>query len=179
MIQSRKLIRKEVVALLKRKRLDRIGDKIYGNRSVPDINLPVISVYPRSEDAERWADAPRLHVRTLQLVIEIKAAESNDEDESDFLDDTADMVERHITADDSLDGVVEDIEISSVEFDYKGEGEQGAGSCRLVFNAQYMRGAPETRIDQRTDDFKTANVDWNVSGGEEVDATDRVDLPTD
>ena len=181
MSQTRKQIRKEVVDLLRKKKLDRIDDKVYGNRSIPDQSnmLPVINVYPRSEDLEEWTQAPRQHIRSLQLVVEIKADESTDEKTSDFLDDTADMVERHITADDTLDGNVEDIELSSVEFEYQGEGEQLAGSCRLVFIAKYIRGAPETRADQRTDDFKTVGVDWDLPDtGEDVDTQDEITLPT-
>lgn len=179
MSKERKKIRHELVALLKNKTL--AGESVFGARSIPNWHedLPAVMVYPVSEGVEKFTVAPWEYKRTTGFSVEVIATGSDDDILADTLDDIADQVERAIGLDDSLGGLVEMIEISSIDFDYDATGEQPIGSVTLVFTATYLKAAVENRNEQ-TDfgEFKKVHADWQIKplDDAEKEATDDITL---
>ena len=195
----RKAIRKAIAAILKNK--TDAKEKVFSNQTTPSWveDLPVILVYTRSEDVEVFNEAPREWKRVTNFVVEVIAVgpeEPNQEDVSsgnckflsDILDDIAHQVECELSRDDTLGGNADDINLSSTEFAFEGEGSQPLGSVRLIYAVTYYTDAPAS-IDkqQGVSDFEGANVDWKVGhdknedGNESpdniVEANDVVDIP--
>jgi len=173
--KMRKLIRKKVAELLKNNTA--AGKRVFPNASVPpnEKQLPVILIYPRSESAAKYAEAPRELERGLDLAIEIYAAgpevdedgnEPEDEDSlEDILDDLSEQVERIMHKDETLQGTADDSILTNTEMEFSGTGAQPIGSSRLTYSVTYYTHAPrsiEQQLD-RIDNFEKANVDWNIS----------------
>jgi len=188
--KKRKLIRKKVVELLKG--ATDAGTAVFPNASVPpwQEELPVILVYPRSEGATEYAQAPRELERDLDLAIEIVAAgpEENEELETpgseksleDILDDIAEQVENVLDADDSLGCTADESMLENTEFEFDASGGQPIGSCRLTYGVTYYTMSPRNTDNQNAkDSFNSSNVKYNIGDDENTrEAEDTVNQPT-
>lgn len=184
----RKTIRKKVVEILKGNTA--VGDRVFPNASIPPWSdeLPVILVYPRSESASEYADAPRELERELSLELELIAAgpEENEDAGSpenleksleDILDDLAEEVEGLLAADETFGGVCDDSVLTNTEFEFDRSGAQPIGSARLTYLVTYYTMSPRTEPTQP--DFETNKVDYNIGEDENTrEATDTVDMDT-
>lgn len=188
--KNRKAIRKKIVEILKGN--TDVGDAVLPNASVPiwQKHLPLILVFPRSEAVSEYAIAPRELERDLDLAIEIIATgpEENENLETpgdlksleDILDDIAEQVENVISADDSLQGTVDNIILENTEFEYDSTGGQPIGSCRLTFGVTYYTMSPRDTSGQNVDDdFLKNKVEYNIGNDENTrEAEDTVNQPT-
>ena len=184
----RKLIRKQVVALLKN-RTD-AGPRVFANATTPqwDNELPAILVYPRSEPVSEYAQAPKELERDLTLEIEIYAEGPEIDEEGnpptgksleDILDDMTVQVENALDFDDTLGGTCDESILTNTEFDFEGDGGQPLGSARLTFSVTYLTKSPRS-VDKQGSlaDFKSNKVDWNIGDDPKTrEAKDTIDLP--
>lgn len=195
----RKIIRKRIVKLLKG--ATDAGDRVFSNPSVPtwQKDLPAILVFPRTEDATKFGQAPLEFKREVLFGIEIQAEGTEqpfDEEKGeaptveDVLDDIAKQVECAMFKDDTLgcdaqnNAIADEVLIQSTEFEFRDGGETPIGAARLNFLITYYEHAPET-IDKQPGitDFKKANVSYHV-GHDNADpdldnkeAEDDVEIP--
>jgi len=199
---QRKAIRKAIADILRKEEngvyVTDAKDQVFTSQTTPSWvdDLPVILIYTRSEDVEVFNEAPREWKRMVNFVIEVLAKgpeEPNQEDvtaETEFLDDVLDkitsQIECELSRDDTLNMTADDINLSSVEFAFEGEGQVPLGSARLIYQVTYYTSVPDS-IDKQAGvtDFSEANVDWHVGhDNEEPDLTnkeaeDSVDIPTE
>lgn len=186
----RKLIRKKVAAILKNK--TDAGPRVFPNSSIPpwESELPVILVFPKSESASKYSEAPRELERSFDLIVEImgKGPEIDEEGNApsgkksleDILDDIAEQVECEISRDDSLGGTADDSILTATDFEFDGAGALPLGSARLTFSITYFTYYPRS-VDKQVGltDFNKNEIEYHI--GEENDATreakDTVDIP--
>ena len=179
---QRQKIREAIVNIL----IDRTDAKkfVKPNFTAPIFieDLPAILIYTRSEDIEEFSISPRELKRTMQLVIEIVSAGTNDINLQDQLDTISEQVEQLLSQDDTLDCTVEDIILNSVEFEFIDEGNKPTGSARLIYSVIYLTEMPKER--EELSKAKTVKVDWNTNkknkglkGEEIIEAKDDLDLP--
>lgn len=184
-MHKRQAIRDQVVSLLNGN--TSVGSNVSKNRLIPidHKNLPFIVVYTAAEDVVEFNKAPRDILRTLSLVIEIAATDTDADTLQDTLDDYADEVEKIMFVDHTLDGTCDDQILQQVELDFNGDGSQPIAMCRMVFAVKYLSNVPES-LDEQTDvaniqDFKGANVEYNIghnnsSPDEQIEAEDTIDV---
>ncbi len=184
----RKIIRKKIAQILTNQ--TDAGARVFPNASVlpGDEELPVILIYPRSENATLYAVAPRELERAVDVTIEIVAKgpeintdlqtpENDEKTLEDILDDIADQVEVIMAKDETFGGLADDSILSNTEFEFESSGGSPIGSARLTYSVTYYAMSPRKSEDGQAD-FATANIDYNVSEDENTrEATDTVDIP--
>lgn len=185
----RKLIRKQVALILKNKTA--AGPRVFPNASVPtsEEELPVILIFPRSEPASKYSEAPRELERTLDLTIEIVAKGPEIDEEGnepvgktsleDILDDLAEQVECEMSRDDTLNGTADDSILVNTEFEFEGAGGVPIGSARLSFAITYFTHYPRSSIKQGVvDAFEKSEIEYNIGDNEDTrEAKDSLDIP--
>jgi len=190
--KTRKLIRKKIVSILKNKTL--AGARVFPNHSVPPAveELPVILVYPRSEQNEKYAESPREYTRELDVSIEIIAAGPEVDEEGnepagktsleDLLDDIAEQVECEMAKDETLGCEADDSMIRNIEFQFEGSGGEPIGSCRMTYQVEYNVMSPESVEKQlgELDTFEGANTQYDLVESEPntIEAEDTIDVQT-
>lgn len=188
--KARKIIRKKVVSILKN--TTDAGARVFPNASVPpwEEELPVILVYPRSESASKYAEAPRELEREIDFAIEVVAKgpeentdlqtpESGVKSLEDILDDIAEQIECEMSRDETLGGTTDDSILTNSEFEFENVGGLPIGSVRLTYSMTYYTMSPRSIDKQKvTTDFKKTGIDYNIGDDENTrEATDEVDLP--
>ena len=141
-------IRKKIREILIGKTI--AGTRVFTNQAAPTWveDLPVILIYPRSESAELFNQAPRELKREIQMVIEIVASgseEPNAEDKDtveDILDEMSTLIECEMARDETLENLADMSILTSTDFDFAGEGAKPIGSARLVYNIVYYEASP-------------------------------------
>lgn len=187
----RKKIRKAIVKILKNN--TDAGPRVFPNASVPlwVKELPAILIYPRSESASMFSQAPKELERDLNISIEIVAVGPETDTEGnppqgkksleDILDDIAERVECLMNADDTLQGTADDSIYQNTEFEFESAGERPIGSAIITYGVTYYTMAPRS-IDKQGElpDFKTSQQDWHIGDVDEKtrEAKDTVDIPT-
>jgi len=184
----RKLLRKRVQQVLKDANITDVGSDVFTRRSYQSDEqlLPIILIYPNTENAERFDESPKRYKRDYQITIEIQTTHDNDELLADELDDLASSVEYAIENDSILQGYdpydaendmhVEDTEVLSIEYDQEGVGSSPVGTCRIVFNISYIHDAYYQR---ENDPFNGLDTKWDIGDHGENQAADKIDLPQD
>lgn len=184
---KRKEIRREIVRRIKGN--TDAGENVFSNSTTPswDENLPVILVYPQSEDLRERSQAPREFIRDLSISIEITAGGPEEpfldgkKSVEDQLDDIAYQVEQILSSDDSLGCRTDDLLLSNLEFQFEGEGARPIGTVRLIYLAKYVDNFPDNA--DGLADFKTADADWHVGHDDDSpdltdkEAEDTIDIP--
>jgi hypothetical protein len=129
--------------------LDTTGANVYASRVYPLTNstLPALLIYTQSESLEEHAfSKQRVQNRDLDVIVEgyVRALANFD----DALDNICKEAEVAILDDPSLGGLAIDCNLTQVEANYSGEGEQPVATIRLTFTVQYRTetGQPETAI---------------------------------
>lgn len=189
MASQRKIIRKKIQAILKGK--TDVGDKVFTNQASPtwDKDLPVIIVYPQSEPAELFNQAPRAIKKDLLVVFEViaKGPEILEDDAKptveDQLDDILEQIECALSPDHTLGGVADTHILSGTEFEFASEGAFVIGHARVTYTVTYVEDSPKT-IDKQSgiSDFKKVEASYKVghhdSGPDEItEAKDNIDIP--
>ena len=142
----RKFIRNRVVKILKGAQIPRVGNKVFSFR-VRDLEadeVPSIEVYTMSESASKFNEAPRMHDRDVQVVVEIRDTLSEDDGElADRVDDLCNHVEKAIL-DDAFLGTydnkvfcVEDTTISSTEYSIDSDNDLYLMRAQITFVVNY------------------------------------------
>ena len=133
----RKAIRDKIVELIKGHTV--AGDNVQANRVRPvnESDLPKILVYTREEPADNLIARDELPVkRDLQLVVEcLQKISSNLDDELDLM---CGQVEEVLGEDDTLDGLVNDLQYTGVSISRQREGDQLMGSAALSYDCNYF-----------------------------------------
>lgn len=171
MSTSRRIeIRNEIIRLIKQAGTA-AGDNVLSNPSIVHKDLPVVAVYTRSEDMEKFSEAPRQWKRDLTVVIEIVArgpeepVDADDEMEKveDVIDGIAYQIEKVLALDDSLGQCVSDLFPVSTDFEYTSDGEMPIASCRLTYTARYHQFLPASSEEQAgISNWETANVTYRI-----------------
>lgn len=184
---------------IKKEILRRLTDKtdaecrVYMNPTTDqwEEELPAIHIFARNESLEELTQAPRVMKRTLEMVVEIFGAATNETGLDECLDTIADQVEIELTKDDAFklpngECLIEDILLNNVEFEYQGEGNLPMGSARLIFNITYLKGAPDhvsQQLGVSSGDLSGIDVDWDLAKDSDgpdgvIDAEDTIDFPS-
>jgi len=198
---KRKAIRKAIGDILKVQNagvyVTDAQDRVFTSQTTPSWveDLPLILIYTRSEDVEIFNEAPREWKRMVNFVIEVIAKGPEEPNlidvnaTTEFLDDTLDkitsQVECELSRDDTLNATADDINLSSVEFAFEGDGQFPIGSARLIYQVTYYTSVPDS-IDKQAGvtDLTGADIDWHVGHDNEApdltntEAQDSVDIPT-
>lgn len=169
---ERKKIRKTVERILKAAKIPLVGNDVFSQRSIPTDHdeLPVILIYPRTENVERNDESPKSYQRNLSLEIEIQTTANDDSQLADELDDLSQCVEDVIEGSKELADLVNDLDLKSTLYDTDSEGSSPIGSVRLNYDLEYY--TDEARDDEDLVPFKRAHTDWHLEGDEEKDAED-------
>lgn len=175
------------------------GDRVFPNYSVNpgEEQLPCIMVYPDTEGADKYGDAPREFELGLGMRIEIVAAGPEVDEEGnypnpdlqtsveDLLDYIWEQVVCELSKDETLGGVCDDSMLTNTEFQFEGEGGQPIGSCRMSYLFTYYRLIPES-VDKQLgtlDDHTELGLTWKLkedsSDDDTTEATDTVAVPTE
>lgn len=137
---TRTEIREALTSLLSDK-LDFEG-RVFPNRVRPVgvEELPVILVYPTSEDYTKLRQDPGVTLRRdLTIAVQIIASDSDEIIMSDALDDLADRIEDIVSDSDKLGGLVHDINIDTGQGSLQGDGQKPEGSWTLNYNVTYIK----------------------------------------
>lgn len=160
MSHQRQEIRDKVVELLTG--IAEVNERVFPNRArrLFEEELPAILVYTKSETGEIGVQAPREYKRTLKLAIEIVA--KADEDLDNDLDDIAKEIETRLFRNETLDGLVSDVQYSDTEIEFEPEAQVPVGAARLTFDVEYWTEAPDEIPD--LDDFEKAHIETLPEG---------------
>lgn len=109
-----------------------------------DEELPAISVYTLTENAQEFSKAPRELKRELEVAVEIIAQGNARND--DTLDSIALLVEDAVHSDETFGGVCSDCLLTGSELIQQTEGEQITGAIVLRFAVTYYSEAPGDRL---------------------------------
>lgn len=178
MTHQRDVIRNAVRARLIGDSTHPWGDRVWVNRPNPlsdrphqDSNrsrLPAVLIYTRSEQAEKFNEAPREYLRTVELVVEIAVAMNDAID--DTLDDYAEVVEALILNDPYLDDTAADTLLASTDITIVGrDTERPIGAAILTFEVTYLQHFPTAAFNDTLDDLDTVHSDYSL-GGEQAEA---------
>ena len=147
MSHTRQQIRDAAVTLLTG--LTTTGSKVYASRIYPmqDANLPGLCVYTSSEEIdEELGKVEHIQYRNLTLTVEGYGKLTSGLD--DQLDTIASEVETALLADQFFSGLLQGLDLVSIETEITEEAEQPIGVVRLTFNAHYLttEGTPGTAL---------------------------------
>ena len=137
---TRAEIRKKVCEIL----VDNVDvkERVFANRVRPISisQLPLILVYPKSEDYTVLNKVPRIHRVDLSLIIEVVGTANTEELLSELLDELAEQIEDALDNSDNLGKLVHDINIDTAESGLEGgESQRPEFSWIMTFNVAYIR----------------------------------------
>ncbi len=137
MSHSRKLIRDQVVSILSGQ--TDAGTNVYANRqtSLWETELPAILVYTKQETAESRDNSGSQYIRTLHLLVEIKAEATSLVD--DALDEIALDVEGLFAANRSLNGTALSSELKSTDITLDSGSEKQTGVAILTYEIKSIQ----------------------------------------
>lgn len=144
-------------------------------------NLPAIVIYPSPESVERFNEAPKNYQRNFSISIECQASGDTDDDLDYNLEVLGERVEDIMEVDETLGGLVDRLELKSVDYQTEPDGQSPTGSIVLGYNIRYYQNANQPGLNC-LDDLKRVDVDWQVGhhGGspddEVIDAEDQVNF---
>lgn len=135
----------------------------YGFAFKPDMEtLPVVLIYPQTEQIDELNQAPRELRRNLFMSVECISQGDDMKDCVEKLDNLADQVEQALSKDDTLNGTADDIILNGVEFQYEGdETESPVGSCRMSYLVKYRELFPRDQVG--ITDLEKINSKWDIS----------------
>jgi hypothetical protein len=183
---KRKYLRKRVQEVLKAAKIEGIGEDIYCRKSTShdDNMLPFINIYPNSESASRYDEAPKRYKKFYDVTIEVITRHDTDDLLCDALDDLAYDIEQAIEGDNVLQGLagesydregncVEDTEQTSVQYDMQSDGSSPVGAVKLNYMISYVD-QPSNKI-ARTP-FSGVDIEYKIGDHGENKAIDNVEL---
>ncbi len=188
-MHQRQIIREAIRDILLNK--TKAKARVYTNRASLNHTeeMPVIVIFPQSEDVTVFNESPRQLKKILSVVIEIGAIGQEQPVPGeklcgpfaeDILDDLAEEVECELSRDDTIGGAADDITPASTEFDFRPEGSEPIGTARLVYAVTYYEFSPATR-DKQTQinekDLKQIKNNWDFAEPDGIiEAKDTIDL---
>jgi hypothetical protein len=171
-LHQRKVIRDAVRALL----LGRTAasDRVFGMRMLPfrKIELPALAVYWTTEpvDPASRSTAPRYLKRTVTIAIEAAVVAGDEADPAeDQMDAIALQIEDAMHADDQLGlpDVVHDTVLAGSDNDIAADADGVYSVIRLLYDVEYETPAPDPDATPVVDEFSTADIRYDLSGGQE------------
>lgn len=181
---TRKVIRKEILRILKGR--TKAKDNVRANRSEQNWaeNLPSISVNYRNEELKEISQAPRLMQRILFLEIELADSGKDGEELNDKLDDLCEEVESALSIDDSLRQKTSDIILESVDFETDSSGAKALGKATLTYQVIFHDYFPRDQKGQGVGELSGFDTDWRIGHHNDepnmdIDdsAKDQIDVP--
>lgn len=180
----RKFIRKKILEVLKGAKIQEVGDDVFSRKTSnhDDGSLPYIIVYPNSEAADRFDEAPKRYKRSFDVVIEYISSHDSDDLLSDELDDASYQIEAAIESNKILQGLedlfpgqcLEDTEITNVQYDMQSEGSSPIGAVRMTYSITYID-RPYTEKLYNT--LSKVETEWKIGEHLSNKAIDSVTLP--
>lgn len=173
---KRKRIRKAVEQLLKDSKIPNVGDDIFPYRSIPTEheNLPVILIYPKVENVDRFDECPKSYERILSIEIEIQSTHDTDALLADELDDLSEYVEDAIESSKDLSEMLNDLDLKSILYETESNGSSPIGSVRLSYDLQYYTDE-SLRSKDKAVAFKRMETTYKIEENEK--AKEILDLP--
>ncbi len=183
MVSTRRRIRERVVDILKAASIPTVGTRVYSNRpSIQNHELPALIVY--SDDGERIetvSHSTPKYARTATFNVRVMAQQTADLD--DVLDDLLELVFDALFSDCQLGGAsaglgnLRSIEPREVRGPLIFEGQhKPTGALDLSFDAVFEFEPTDPSVPLF--EFETADVDWDLAGGDAVDAEDTIHVQT-
>jgi hypothetical protein len=179
MASQRKIIRNAVINALKAGGTV-AGTRVFGNRSRPVFakEIPCIIVYTKNEPVEESGSGPREYKRSLALAIELLSQAADEDTLDDVLDDFADQVETIMFADETFGGVASDTVLGETESDILTDGEKPTGVLKINFTLPYYDRKPADSQGSGLDDFKTADIKFDVAPKDgQIESEDTINIP--
>lgn len=141
--------------------------------------LPALRVVYVSESLDELTQAPRSVKRQLQIAVEIIADGATSSAALDAADAIAEQIETILSVDDTLSGSVDDILLTSVDFDLQENGQQKICVVRNIYTATYVTDMPMSSTLQ-TDgadirDLETLHVEYQVGHDDSSPSDDVID----
>lgn len=171
-MHQRQAIRQAVKALILGDGTQPWADRVWVNRPNPlsqrshqdsALNqLPAVLIYTRTGSDEKFNEAPREYLRTVELVIEIAAAMNDKID--DTLDEYADTIERLILNDPYLGETAADTLLTGSGMTIVDDGEIPIGAVILTFDVTYRQHFPDETVAAALDDLETVHNDYDLDG---------------
>ena len=175
---KRKEIRKTVESVLKRAKIPQVDQDIFSQRSIPTEHetLPIILLYPKTENIDRNDHSPKSYQRVLAMEIEVQTTADNDSILADELDDLAQYVEDAMESSKELIELLNELDLKSVVYDTESDGSSPIGSVRLSYDLEYF--TDESRDSDDLVPFKCMNTEYDLDTEDnEIDAEDLIKLP--
>jgi hypothetical protein len=172
---ERSLIRRKIAQTLENQ--TEALDRVYPWRVEPVFNfeLPVISVYTRSDPIEIYNTSPRNYKSNLQVDIELVCKNVNSVD--DDLDRIMTQVEFALAQDYTLDGLTEDLILIGTEMTIRQEGEENVGSAVLTVECPHIFSFVSDPSRLKT--LERIHADWDLYGSNaHIDAEDDIEFPS-
>jgi len=158
------------------------GEQVSIGRTKPEWieNLPAIAIYPANEAVQRFNEAPKDYRREFSLAIECLAVGNDDDDLDLALEEMGERVENIMEVDETLGGLVDQIELRSVEYQTEPDGQSPSGALILNYAVLYYRNANQPGMGC-LEDLKRMDLSWEVghhgeSSDDVEDAKDQIDF---
>lgn len=139
MAHKRKLIREQIVALLKSGVSLVSNDNVYESRVEPifeSSRIPAIAVYTREETATPFDSPGRIYHRTLSLAVEVLVQGNSDSDDS--IDAICEEIEAVLNSSENFQsGNYYSIEYTGTDVAFIAEGRVPKAAARLNYNIEY------------------------------------------
>lgn len=173
MIHPRTAIRDYTTQLLKTGVVG-VGEHVFKSRfrRLPQTKLPALLIYTRRDQANdrNISDAPRVYKRHISLNVEVVGAATKGLD--DTLDDIAREVELLLENDNTLGGLVHDLEYRDTQIELDGEQDPPLGVAVMEFMVSYE----DDLMEPVTNDLSAVHADWNLltEPDEQNEAQDKI-----
>lgn len=182
---KRKFLRKRIQEVLKAAKIPGVDQDVFCRKSSShdDNELPYIIIYPNTENAQRFDEAPKRYKRSLEIVVECITTHDSDQLLCDELDELSYHIEEAIESDEILQGFkaydksgqcVEDTEVTSIQYDSQADGSSPLGAVRLTYSITYID-KPVTQKVFNT--FNTVESEWKIGDHGENKAVDQTEIP--
>ncbi len=139
MAHTRKLIREELVSILRSEVASVSDTSIYESRIEPIFDraaLPAIAVYTRDETSEAFNDHDRIYQRDLQLAVEVLVQGNQNTDDS--IDDICKEIEAALNSKQyERSENYQSIELTQTEIAFLAEGRAPKAAARLTYLIRY------------------------------------------
>ncbi len=170
--QLKRQIKEKVQNFLKGKTA--AEDRVFISRSIPTQyeEQDVILIHTTGESIERFDQAPKSYKRNLTLLIECVSTGDTDSDLDLQLEEMGEIVEDWLEQDETLDGLVNKVELVGTDYQYEPEAQNPMGLLALRFDVEfYTFPAPDpTKLNV----LRQTDIDWKI-GHHDAEADDVID----
>lgn len=169
-MHKRKEIKAKLVELLKTA-VPELQNRIYSNqiRKIRDSKFPFANIRSDGEESEILDTAPRTYGKDFSYTVEIF---TEDDELEESLDLISEKVESVLTANETLDGLVVDTILKSIDYNFDYEARNAVSVCTISFTSSYEMQVVYAELQ---DEFGSSHTEYDL-GEDSENVIDDLDL---